>query len=569
MAAAITWNRLEPIDQSSDLSASLSAPIAAPLWLLHRQWQLGELRGNDAGSPIEVRVEARHDPLSRYRPGDPLSTDATPAVDYDPTATPLEATVEAERVRGLKDQHRRLAAETGLHFLRLLTAGGHADKRADYQSLLPVRLAPVPSIADPIGSEAAALLDERSMDGDALAERLRRRRTSTGKITTLPPSFPGASEPTVIAIANTWLNWYETLLLEPPGPTEPVATPDAWDTRRFEYQFAVAAQTQAANATFGSTAYDDGHLDWPDLSAGPAPDLGPPSVPPTAGTADEATIPVPISYPGMPAHRHWEIEDSRVNFASVEAGSTDILRMLLTEFALVYGDDWFVVPFSLHVGMLTTIRSISVRDTFGIISSSAPTGDDGPRRWAMYRPQPLSNSTSGISANAVLTVPSVDVSTSGPAIERVAFMRDEMANVVWAVEQITPSALGTPMDQSRLSQLPARVPVDVTDLGDAELVYRLATPVAPNWQPYVPRRTGVGDDITFERLAASTPAGVIARESASIEDEEVGSEGKIVERAWQYTRWINGQPILWLGRRVRSAGGEASSGLRWDVTESP
>jgi len=52
----------------------------------------------------------------------------------------------------------------------------------------------------------------------------------------------------------------------------------------------------------------------------------------------------------MPAHRHWEIEDSLVSFAGIEAGSTDIVRMLLTDFALVYGDDWFVVPFAATVG---------------------------------------------------------------------------------------------------------------------------------------------------------------------------------------------------------------------------
>ena len=52
----ITWDRLEPLDQTSDLRVALGAPIADPLWLLHRQWQLGELDGNDAGTPIAVTV---------------------------------------------------------------------------------------------------------------------------------------------------------------------------------------------------------------------------------------------------------------------------------------------------------------------------------------------------------------------------------------------------------------------------------------------------------------------------------------------------------------------------------
>ena len=115
-ASIVTWSRLEPVDQSSDLSVSLAAPIADPLWLLHRQWQFGELDGNDAGTPIEVRIEHRAVPLSRLRLGD------ADAVDYAPQQLPLEPVVEAERVRGLTGGHRRLAAETGAQLVRMLRA---------------------------------------------------------------------------------------------------------------------------------------------------------------------------------------------------------------------------------------------------------------------------------------------------------------------------------------------------------------------------------------------------------------------------------------------------------------
>jgi hypothetical protein len=151
----------------------------------------------------------------------------------------------------------------------------------------------------------------------------------------------------------------------------------------------------------------------------------------------------------------------------------------------------------------------------------------------------------------------------------VAFFRDEMANVVWAVERAVPSALGTAVDRYRTSQ-PASavaVPVDVTELGDAEVIYRLATPVPDNWYPYLARRTPAGDDITLERLAASDPLGTIARESTVVEDEEVTRGGLVVQRAWQFARWTGGQPVLWLGRRVASGRGEGSSGLHWDATE--
>lgn len=58
-------------------------------------------------------------------------------------------------------------------------------------------------------------------------------------------------------------------------------------------------------------------------------------------------------------------------------------------------------------------------------------------------------------------------------------------------------------------------------------------------------------------------------ESAVVEDEEVSRGGLVVERTWQFSRWTAGQPLLWLGRRVKGGRGEGSSGLAWDLTELP
>jgi hypothetical protein len=185
----------------------------------------------------------------------------------------------------------------------------------------------------------------------------------------------------------------------------------------------------------------------------------------------------------------------------------------------------------------------------------------------MYRTSARSGSALGL--DVLFVPPSLAATTSGVPVEEVAFFRDEMANVVWAVERSVASEMGTPIDRYRTSQPSSAVtvPVDVTDLGDAEVIYRLATPVPDNWYPYLARRTPAGDDITLERLAASDPQGTIARESTVVEDEEVTRGGLVVQRTWQFARWTNGQPMLWLGRRVASGRGEGSSGLHWDGTE--
>src|SRR5215213_9238014 len=56
MPSITYWHRLEPRPRSSDLAEALSARIRDPAWLLARQWQLGEFRGEDAASPAYMKV---------------------------------------------------------------------------------------------------------------------------------------------------------------------------------------------------------------------------------------------------------------------------------------------------------------------------------------------------------------------------------------------------------------------------------------------------------------------------------------------------------------------------------
>ena len=67
----------------------------------------------------------------------------------------------------------------------------------------------------------------------------------------------------------------------------------------------------------------------------------------------------------MPASPLWEFEDARVSFGDVEAKPEDLGRLLLAEFALVYGGDWLVVPLEAPVGTLVQVVSLKVTDTFG------------------------------------------------------------------------------------------------------------------------------------------------------------------------------------------------------------
>src|SRR4030095_6224783 len=115
--------RLEPGCRNANMSAGLQARIYDPLWLMARQWQMREFQGEDNGSPAIATFKAESSRLTRFHAGSILPNTALKAPEFDGTQFPLETIVEREQVRRSAEtmgEHLRLAADAGLHFLRLL-----------------------------------------------------------------------------------------------------------------------------------------------------------------------------------------------------------------------------------------------------------------------------------------------------------------------------------------------------------------------------------------------------------------------------------------------------------------
>ena len=90
MSSITTWRRLEPRARESDVQIGLQARVHDPLWLLGRQWQVGEFKGEDAGSPVVSRLEADSFGLTRYLPRARPSSGAATGQALDTRTTPLE-----------------------------------------------------------------------------------------------------------------------------------------------------------------------------------------------------------------------------------------------------------------------------------------------------------------------------------------------------------------------------------------------------------------------------------------------------------------------------------------------
>src|SRR5271156_4967317 len=88
-----TWTRLEPSPRDASLKKSLQAQVRDPLWMLARQWQVGEFLGADAGTPIQATFAGEQQTVTTYCPG--TNPSATVALDQ---TLPLEVHVEREQV---------------------------------------------------------------------------------------------------------------------------------------------------------------------------------------------------------------------------------------------------------------------------------------------------------------------------------------------------------------------------------------------------------------------------------------------------------------------------------------
>src|SRR5438132_9286123 len=85
------WNRLEPRPRTRSFERALQAEVRDALWMLTKQWQMGEFRGSDAGSPVFAKLLMQTTRLTKYQ------TPSGPTEPFDLTI-PLETKVERRPV---------------------------------------------------------------------------------------------------------------------------------------------------------------------------------------------------------------------------------------------------------------------------------------------------------------------------------------------------------------------------------------------------------------------------------------------------------------------------------------
>jgi hypothetical protein len=579
--------RLEPHTRNAEMKTSVQARIYDPLWMLARQWQVGEFQGEDSGTPIIARLRAEVARLTRYFAGPIAANSQITASRFDGKSAPLETMVERERVRPLaaaKEDKLRLAVEVGQHFFRLLEqqpiAPANREKYRDafkrkypFAALTPAARAAL----DPDSRGFFDLMSARVPDGRSLYAGLRAALRPSGG--GLPPDLQIAAEEVaeVEKAATSLFQWYETLFNEPNN------FPDAWVPERLEYAFSVATRLNDGECTLTAQEYFDGHLDWEDFSINGEVSMG--AANDQAITQTTTTvIPAPVTFRGAPASRFWEFEDAQVDYGRISTGPADLPHMLLIEFANSFGNDWFVIPVEVEIGSLCRTRSLIVTDTFGVRTLIKSNSESGPLHstWRMFQlsyQRPLGSAALTPAPNLFFLPPALAKNIESKPVEEVLFLRDEMANMAWGVERLLENSLEQPINRHEASATRDNGGQSVPSPNDIP-VYRLASQVPEHWIPLLPVTDTTTSAVRLVRgavLKPDEPQPIVGskgrilnpdgKPSLSLYEEEVPREGVRVTRSYQLTRWLDGSTHVWMGRRKRTGRGEGSSGLRFDTAE--
>lgn len=582
-SSVTSWTRLEPQSSDADIGASASARLFDPLWLMTRQWQMGEFQARDAGSPVQARVRATNAALTRCHFGElPANVAGQP---YDPARAPLETMAERRHMRAAGAGDPRLltlAVDAGLQFLRMLELNAATRQ---YRPAFRARyaLAPLPAQPLPATDDATVRLVQtmagRAPDARLLASAFRHAPPSQ---IVFDPSLNIAPGDTaaVRQIATEWLSWYDGLFTEPASPAD-----DAWTPSRLEYAVSVSARLSARPRdalTFSASEFADGRLDWSSFDVD-----GKFSIDTRGDHAfvalNATSVPSPVTFRGAPAARFWELEDANIAYGLVSAGPTDLAHLLMIEYASSYGNDWYVVPLSLPVGSVTRVDSLVVTDTFGVRSLLRPLGDPALPEpffsmWQSARKRYPGDPVGAPVRNIFFLPPTIGRSLDGAPLEDVLFMRDEMANVAWAIERSIESIAETPVNLANGSPTADAAP---SAAPGAPPRYLLSTTVPDNWIPLLPiQLNDHGQLVTrLKRGAVLQPDGTNKVHHARSEalkaladsllyDEEVPREGVHITRRRRATRWIDGSTWVWTAFRNTVGSGEGSAGLRFDHLEN-
>ena len=578
------YTKIEPRNRKADYTEAMSFEVYDPLWMLGRQRQFGRFQGNNCGTTVQTKIRLFTSPLVKV--GDKDGRDKAFSAESDP----LEYQVE-RRPRAI-DPYVRI--ESALHFLSMKSLP--ANKAALLKVLL--RQFPLdPFIPDkPLNDRT---LEDVKLGANLKLDKLYRyygKRCFDGYKLFLANriSFSSSQVNLDKALAE-YKAWFRKKYLVD-GDTS-----NYWSDEKLGYQ----VKLKTDGERFVADDYHTGKLSWYSFDSDGQKE--------TASAQSNSTVltalPTPATFPAAPNRRLWEFENRRVQFNDWRNDDvTALASSVILQYTMMYSNDWMIVPVEIEAGTVLQVGEITIKDSFGHVFSidtrqHYELRDHVPQernvgfqdRWAIFAHVDYKayDKSDFRTHPGLLFPPTLQRVEQGAPIEEVQFLRDEMANMVWGVEERVSDLCGGSLDsRSRsdkvLSIIDEERKVDDRDViapADADYSFLIQNRVPLHWIPFIPQNLkGNPRDIVFRRgrmpiwyngdyqpvRPSSQLLGVKKDANGKvvpryIYEEEIQGYGTKVGLYPQRTRWFNGTSFTWVGYEKKISGTQANSGLMFDT----
>ena len=572
------WNRLEGRPRTHHFDKALKAEVRDALWMLCKQWQTGEFKGEDAGSPVYAKIKLNTAPINEFSPGNnpfkPLEE-----------SVPMEALIEQKLIPFERNKTKislDLRLQLGRYWLKLLKSKLLEAYYQAYVERHDFKLPPRDRSTDYIYAHKEELqqwmaVKGRCLDGYELVRSIQNGNPASVGITLSDPGH----QTDLDELGDKLVRYFNRNYHQPEKMDE-----NAWLPDRLEYKAACLSDSSSEKITLAAEEYYQGHLDWYAFNLEASPGSGEVE----SNIMLDTFIPTNVEFEGMPDKRWWKFEDYKTSFGDISPSTTDLSKLLLIEFGLTFANDWFLIPFTLPIGTVSEIQGLSVTDNFGDVFwvEATEQGGDSLNDWSMFRQK------STLMNRKLFLCPSSMKVQEGDALEEIGLVRDEMANMVWGLEKVIPSSVGKGVQGGEFALQIRKYHEDIVGSPleseipfAANVYYNAMTDVPENWIPFIPThadghkrkiqlqrasqlRIIQGDLLIPEKIKPKTS---LLREGLEdgpkpnayfIHEEEVLRSGTRVVQGFQRTRWFDGEVFVWLGTKKKAGRGEGSSELAFD-----
>ena len=307
------WNRLEGRPRKEDYDHALKVEVRDALWMVSKQWQMGEFIGDDAGSPVLAKVHIATTALTKYKPGD----DVPMPIEKD---IPLEVKVEHQKIPfQIGQQHIALDLRLlmGRQWLKLIEQVDNSLK-LEFIGKYSIQK---PKPKDEVDAQICAhvkvwqlfsAVAGRSMDGYKLYQHLK-EAPGNHAYEGIAGVDTEAKKIEIDILAKKFIQWFENLYYQPIDRGNP-----SWKPAYLEYQFSCSAPQGNKEKVLTAEEYYHEHLDWYnlDIDKNKSQLEAVPGQPLPQNIEDSIThsfVPTSVTYGGMPHPRWWTFEEWKTN----------------------------------------------------------------------------------------------------------------------------------------------------------------------------------------------------------------------------------------------------------------